>query len=156
MPSRTSEIFTPGFLDHHPWTLQPTTHSSFILSTLSLSHRPSITMECSSTPQPGSTVPKPSRNGKHVLLWRNCYPIVFSGIPPGQSFDYVIPVNSSGQWGSYWVHAHSLVRQLAITWVQPHSLISLNRVNMSMASERPLLSTLQRRSIPTMPNIPFF
>ncbi|KAH9979432.1 ferroxidase [Lactifluus volemus] len=30
------------------------------------------------------------------------------GIPPGQSFDYVVPTNSSGQWGTYWVHAHSL------------------------------------------------
>ncbi|KAI9444229.1 Fet3 protein [Lactarius indigo] len=29
------------------------------------------------------------------------------GIPPGQSFDYVIPINSSGQWGTYWVHGHS-------------------------------------------------
>ncbi|KAI0287135.1 Fet3 protein [Russula brevipes] len=29
------------------------------------------------------------------------------GIPPGQSFDYVIPINSSGQWGTYWVHAHA-------------------------------------------------
>ncbi|KAI0249053.1 Cupredoxin [Lactifluus subvellereus] len=29
------------------------------------------------------------------------------GIPPGQSFDYVIPTNSSGQWGTYWVHAHA-------------------------------------------------
>ncbi|KZP14642.1 multicopper oxidase [Athelia psychrophila] len=29
------------------------------------------------------------------------------GIPPGQAFDYVVPINSSGQWGSYWVHAHS-------------------------------------------------
>ena len=30
-----------------------------------------------------------------------------SGIPPGGQFDYVVPINSSGQWGSYWVHAHS-------------------------------------------------
>ncbi|KAI0305242.1 Fet3 protein [Multifurca ochricompacta] len=29
------------------------------------------------------------------------------GIPPGQSFDYVIPINTSGQWGTYWVHAHA-------------------------------------------------
>ncbi|KAH9053032.1 ferroxidase [Lactarius vividus] len=29
------------------------------------------------------------------------------GIPPGQSFDYVIPINSSGQWGTYWVHGQS-------------------------------------------------
>ncbi|KZP14645.1 multicopper oxidase [Athelia psychrophila] len=29
------------------------------------------------------------------------------GIPPGQAFDYVVPINSSGQWGTYWVHAHS-------------------------------------------------
>ncbi|KAJ7578602.1 Fet3 protein [Mycena floridula] len=29
------------------------------------------------------------------------------GIPPGGSFDYVVPINSSGQWGTYWVHAHA-------------------------------------------------
>ena len=30
-----------------------------------------------------------------------------SGIPPGGQFDYVVPINSSGQWGTYWVHAHA-------------------------------------------------
>ncbi|EPQ53867.1 ferroxidase [Gloeophyllum trabeum ATCC 11539] len=29
------------------------------------------------------------------------------GIPPGASFDYVVPINGSGQWGTYWVHAHA-------------------------------------------------
>ncbi|KDQ60117.1 Ferroxidase [Jaapia argillacea MUCL 33604] len=29
------------------------------------------------------------------------------GIPPGDTFDYVVPINSSGQTGTYWVHAHS-------------------------------------------------
>ncbi|KAK2465583.1 hypothetical protein APHAL10511_002475 [Amanita phalloides] len=29
------------------------------------------------------------------------------GIPPGQQFDYVIPIDTSGQWGTYWVHAHA-------------------------------------------------
>ncbi|KAI0310690.1 Fet3 protein [Amylostereum chailletii] len=28
------------------------------------------------------------------------------GIPVGGDFDYVIPINSSGQWGTYWAHAH--------------------------------------------------
>ncbi|EJC98544.1 Fet3 protein [Fomitiporia mediterranea MF3/22] len=28
------------------------------------------------------------------------------GIPPGDSFTYVVPINESGQWGTYWVHAH--------------------------------------------------
>jgi FtsP/CotA-like multicopper oxidase with cupredoxin domain len=32
---------------------------------------------------------------------------IYSGIPPGEQFDYVIPVNASGQWGTYWVHSHS-------------------------------------------------
>ena len=32
-----------------------------------------------------------------------------SGIPPGQTFDYVVPINSSGQYGTYWAHAHSNV-----------------------------------------------
>jgi hypothetical protein len=157
MPSQKLQKYSPGvFLDHHPWTLQPTTHLSYIRSTHSPSHRPFITMACSLTPQPGSTVPKPYHNGELDILWRMCYSAVFSGIPPGQSFDYVIPINSSGQWGSYWTHAHASVCQLAVTWIQLRGLISLNRVNMLMASERPLLSTLQRRSIPTIPNIPLF
>ncbi|KAG6332533.1 hypothetical protein ID866_6557 [Astraeus odoratus] len=29
------------------------------------------------------------------------------GIPPGQTFDYLVPINSSGQWGTYWSHAHA-------------------------------------------------
>ncbi|KAI6021056.1 Fet3 ferroxidase [Pisolithus marmoratus] len=29
------------------------------------------------------------------------------GIPPGQTFDYLVPINSSGQWGTYWTHAHA-------------------------------------------------
>ncbi|KAF9448580.1 multicopper oxidase [Macrolepiota fuliginosa MF-IS2] len=29
------------------------------------------------------------------------------GIPPGGDSDYVIPINSSGQWGTYWAHAHA-------------------------------------------------
>ncbi|CCM05087.1 uncharacterized protein FIBRA_07294 [Fibroporia radiculosa] len=29
------------------------------------------------------------------------------GIPPGESFDYIVPINSSNQHGTYWVHAHS-------------------------------------------------
>ncbi|KAI0765253.1 Fet3 protein [Fomes fomentarius] len=29
------------------------------------------------------------------------------GIPKGSTFDYVVPINSSGQWGTYWVHSHA-------------------------------------------------
>ncbi|KII91245.1 hypothetical protein PLICRDRAFT_104957 [Plicaturopsis crispa FD-325 SS-3] len=29
------------------------------------------------------------------------------GIPPGATFDYSVPVASSGQWGTYWWHAHA-------------------------------------------------
>ncbi|KAF5383086.1 hypothetical protein D9615_005079 [Tricholomella constricta] len=29
------------------------------------------------------------------------------GIPPGGQFDYVIPLDTSDQWGTYWVHAHA-------------------------------------------------
>jgi len=28
------------------------------------------------------------------------------GIPPGETLSYVVPINSSGQTGTYWVHAH--------------------------------------------------
>lgn len=29
-----------------------------------------------------------------------------SGIPPGETFTYVVPVDTSGQWGTYWAHSH--------------------------------------------------
>ncbi|KAF9226367.1 Fet3 protein [Gyrodon lividus] len=29
------------------------------------------------------------------------------GIPPGQTFDYLVPIDSSGQHGTYWAHAHA-------------------------------------------------
>ncbi|KAF9033926.1 ferroxidase [Hymenopellis radicata] len=29
------------------------------------------------------------------------------GIPPGVSFTYEVPIDTSGQWGTYWVHAHA-------------------------------------------------
>ncbi|KAF9260572.1 Fet3 protein [Marasmius fiardii PR-910] len=29
------------------------------------------------------------------------------GVPPGGTFDYQVPISSSGQWGTYWVHAHA-------------------------------------------------
>ncbi|EMD34889.1 Fet3 iron oxidase [Gelatoporia subvermispora B] len=29
------------------------------------------------------------------------------GIPPGETFDYVVPINTSGQTGTYWWHAHA-------------------------------------------------
>lgn len=29
------------------------------------------------------------------------------GIPPGGQSDYVVPINSSGQFGTYWVHSHT-------------------------------------------------
>ena len=32
-----------------------------------------------------------------------------SGVPPGQSFDYAVPIDTSGQWGTYWIHSHAFV-----------------------------------------------
>ncbi|KZT07992.1 multicopper oxidase [Laetiporus sulphureus 93-53] len=29
------------------------------------------------------------------------------GIPPGEDFTYVVPINTSGQSGTYWVHSHA-------------------------------------------------
>ncbi|OAX35604.1 Fet3 protein [Rhizopogon vinicolor AM-OR11-026] len=29
------------------------------------------------------------------------------GIPPGQTFDYAVPIDSSGQVGTYWAHGHA-------------------------------------------------
>jgi iron transport multicopper oxidase len=34
------------------------------------------------------------------------------GIPYGQTATYVVDIPNAGQWGSYWVHAHSHVRLL--------------------------------------------
>jgi len=36
------------------------------------------------------------------------------GIPRGQAFTYEIDVPRSGQWGTYWVHAHSSVCLVAV------------------------------------------
>ena len=51
---------------------------------------------------------------------------MFSGIPPGGHFDYVVPINSSGQWGTYWLHAHAGVRLQIKDHVifQPHFFFS--------------------------------
>jgi len=70
-------------------------------------------MECFSTVPRISMVHRVSLNGWFTLLtgpvpspWSS----FDSGIPPGGDFDYVVPINSSGQWGTYWVHAHASVR----------------------------------------------
>ncbi|KAG9311709.1 Fet3 protein [Chiua virens] len=34
------------------------------------------------------------------------------GVPPGQTFDYLVPINSSGQYGTFWAHAHANVSPL--------------------------------------------
>lgn len=28
-------------------------------------------------------------------------------MPPGESFDYTIPLSIDNQWGTYWVHSHA-------------------------------------------------
>jgi Multicopper oxidase len=75
-------------------------------------------MACFSMPPLGLMVPMEFRNGKHEYTLPRVAEVFRSGIPPGQSFDYVVPTNSSGQWGTYWVHAHSLVRQFEVNWIQ--------------------------------------
>ena len=44
-----------------------------------------------------------------------------SGIPPGGQSDYVVPINSSGQWGTYWVHGHAGVGLKTNGSTQPNS-----------------------------------
>ena len=51
---------------------------------------------------------------------RHAYLLSVSGIPPGQSFTYEVPINASGQWGTYWVHAHAAVSN---TRLFPRSII---------------------------------
>ena len=66
-------------------------------------------MACSSIQPRGMTEPQVCLSGKNPpFLLPSCPFDLFvrSGIPPGQSFTYEVPVNSSGQWGTYWVHAH--------------------------------------------------
>ena len=47
---------------------------------------------------------------RFALLPKLASPLIpnFSGIPPGETFTYVVPINESGQHGTYWAHAHSL------------------------------------------------
>lgn len=97
------------------WMYKPPTCSKFMLRILWMSRRVYITMESLSTPCLGWQEPRESLNGRHSssfattdtddILW--C-----SGIPPGGQFEYVVPINSSGQSGTYWVHAHTNVRLL--------------------------------------------
>lgn len=59
---------------------------------------------------------KAFRNGNDSIVPSNTSQILasplVSGIPPGGQFDYIVPINSSGQWGTYWVHAHASVGSL--------------------------------------------
>ena len=70
-----------------------------------------IIMACSSIPRPGTTAPSMSRSGKlSVSTTSPRFPDTSgSGIPPGQSLDYHVPTDTSGQWGTYWVHGHAYV-----------------------------------------------
>ena len=60
-----------------------------------------------------------------------------SGIPPGATFDYEVPINSSGQWGTYWVHAHASVRSLRSPAPSLTNRHLYPRANTSTASARP-------------------
>ena len=46
---------------------------------------------------------------------------VFSGIPPGAPFEYTVPVEKFNQWGTYWIHSHSLVRVQLLTAAFAHA-----------------------------------
>lgn len=86
-----------------------------MLRTLWISRRVCITMECFLIPCLGWMESRESLNGGDLLSLATIdtvYILCYSGIPPGGTFDYVVPINSSGQSGTYWVHAHSKVRLL--------------------------------------------
>lgn len=67
-------------------------------------------MACSSTPPVGWTAPPSSLSGMLIPLRVLPPHGTHSGIPPGQTFDYLVPINSSGQHGTFWAHAHANVR----------------------------------------------
>ncbi|KAK0472802.1 Fet3 protein [Armillaria novae-zelandiae] len=49
------------------------------------------------------------------------------GIPPGGQFDYVVPINASGQSGTFWVHGHANGQYVdglrAPAVIQPHQQV---------------------------------
>jgi len=81
----------------------------YMRPTNSIAQQLCTTMACSSIQPRGMTVLQVSPSGKEAQFLSPSCPsdhFVRSGIPPGQTFIYEIPVNTSGQWGTYWVHAH--------------------------------------------------
>ena len=86
-------------------------------------------MACTSTPQAGWTAHSKYPSGTPISPFQIPTHLVRSGVPPGQTFDYVVPVNSSGQHGTYWAHAHSYVRRSTHSLVPPR--LTFHRANMS-------------------------
>jgi hypothetical protein len=83
---------------------------------------------------------------------------IISGIPPGGNFDYVVPINSSGQWGTYWLHAHSFAVSFESKVQVPFqfflNLTVLTKVNTLMDYVPQSKFIHPRRYIPTMENSP--
>ena len=74
-------------------------------------------------------MPSPSLSGMlHILPCVRLPNAAHSGIPPGQTFDYVVPINTSGQHGTFWAHAHASVGAFPIRFP---AALTLFRVNMS-------------------------
>ena len=59
--------------------------------------------------------------------------VIPSGIPPGETFDYVVPINSSGQHGTYWAHAHSTVRTSLYRLLVKLTIIQLGSIRRRIA-----------------------
>lgn len=75
-----------------------------------------------------------------------------SGIPPNGDFDYVIPIDSSGQWGTYWVHAHASVSPIVNLRRRFLMDTVYDRDNTWMGCGHRLSSTLQTKPMLMMKN----
>jgi len=110
--SRQSSSLTPS-QDPLRWTSTQLTPFCSMSTILWMKQPLYITTECFSTAPRILTVHRVFLNGSFTLSrWSRAiaHGLLDSGIPPGGDFDYVVPINSSGQWGTYWVHAHASVR----------------------------------------------
>ena len=112
-------------------------------------------MACISTLPVGMTAQPSFLSGKY-LLSPCCSPphVIYSGIPPGETYDYVVPINSSGQRGTYWAHSHYGVRTFPSRFSTALTSLCNIRANTPTDFVALLCYTPQMNLINTMKNTP--
>lgn len=127
-------------------------------TTVWTSQRACTIMGCSLILPRGWMAPWVSPNGlcsfmpSHQVLISICF---LSGIPPNGDFTYVVPVNTSGQRGTYWTHAHNMVSAFNISYVSQKPNKG-GRVNIWTDCGHRSSFTHKMKCIPMTKNLPLF